>query len=376
MKKFVAVVLAIVLLLAIGGGIALIKMAQFSTLAEGEQPPQMASVSTVAVEAQSWPRAIQAVGSLSAVQGVMISPEVAGTVSEILFESGQTVEKGAILLRMDTATEKALLDAAEASAVLAEANLKRARQLRESGTISAAELDSAQAEARAAEAEVQNYREVINKKVLRAPFSGTLGIRQIDAGQYLTPGAAIVDLQNLDALHAEFFVPQTHLPKLKTGLTVEITSDALPGETFTGTLTAIEPRVDEATRNIRLQATVKNEGDKLRPGLYVNLAVQLPGDDAVLAVPATALAYATYGNSVFRVRDETDEESGESYKVGEQQFVKTGRTRGDFVQIVTGLEAGDVIVRDGVFKLRNNIRLSIDNERKPEAELEPKPEDR
>ena len=373
MAKKIIFTLVIVLILV--GTLAGIKGLQFKTMfAQGANfvpPPE--TVTTTEAKQDTWQPTLTAVGSVAAVQGVVLGAEMSGAVKNIAFESGATVRAGDLLVELDSSVEQAQLRSAMASADLARLNLERARELREKKMMSQADLDSAEAQAKQANAQIDNTRAVIAKKAIRAPFAGRTGIRQVNLGQFLDNGAAIVTLQSLDPVYVDFSLPQQDLAQLGVGMAVRVTTDAFPGQNFEGKLTAINPEVDAVTRNVRLQATLANPAGKLRPGMYVNVAAVLPQMERVLMIPATAVLYAPYGDSVFVVEDKKDEKTGATGKVLNQKFVRLGKTRGDFVVVTSGLEAGQTIVTTGVFKLRNGMSVVVDNKLAPSLQLAPKP---
>ena len=373
-KKIIFALIGVLLLV---GSLAGLKVLQFQTMfAQGANftpPPE--TVTTAEVTQETWQPTLSAVGSIASVQGVMLSAEVAGTVKQIAFESGANVRAGELLVELDSGVEQAQLRSAVASAELARANLVRARDLRSKNMVSQADLDSANAQAKQADAQIDNIRAVIEKKTIRAPFSGRAGIRQVNLGQFLDTGTSIVTLQSLDPVYVNFSLPQQRLAQLKTGLTVRVTTDAFPDRDFEGKLTAINPEVETATRNVRMQATLANSSGLLRPGMYVDVAAVLPATEQVLMIPATAVLYAPYGDSVFVVEDKKDEKTGAVGKVLNQQFVRLGKTRGDFVVVESGLNAGQTIVTTGIFKLRNGMAVVVDNKLAPDFQINPKPTD-
>lgn len=369
------ILLTLVLVLVLVGALAGIKGLQFKTMFElgATFAPPPETVTTAEVKPDTWQSTLTAVGSVAAVQGVMIGAEMSGTVKNIAFESGATVRAGELLVELDSSVEQAQLRSALASADLARLNLERARELREKKMMSQADLDSAEAQAKQANAQIDNIRAVIAKKTIRAPFAGRTGIRQVNLGQFLDNGAAIVTLQSLDPVYVDFALPQQNLAQLGAGMAVRVTTDAFPGQSFEGKLTAINPEVDAVTRNVRLQATLANPVGKLRPGMYVNVAAVLPQTERVLMIPATAVLYAPYGDSVFVVEDKKDEKTGATGKVLNQRFVRLGKARGDFVVVTSGLEIDQTIVTTGVFKLRNGMSVVIDNKLAPSFQLAPRP---
>ena len=319
---------------------------------------------------------LTAVGSISPVQGAMISAELAGTVAEINFQSGTLVKKGDILLKLDASAEQAQLRSAQAEADLAKADFERARDLANRKVISSAELDSASSKYAQKKAAVENMQSVIDKKEIRAPFDGAAGIRTVNPGEMVTVGRALVSLQALDKVFFDFALPQQQLAELKTDLPVKVTTDAIPDREFDGKLTAINSSVDPATRNVSLQATVDNADHALRAGMFGRIKVLLPLiSKPTLFIPATAVSYAPFGNSVFVIDKKHDDQSGKDTLILRQQFIRTGETRGDFVAVTEGLKEGDAVVGTGVFKMRNGMDVVVDNKLQPKAELNPKPSD-
>lgn len=371
-KKIILTIFGLLLLV---GALAGTKLLQFKTMfAAGEHfalPPE--TVTTAEVKQDTWQPTLNAVGSVVAVQGVTLGAEVAGTITRIAFDSGKTVKTGDTLVELDTSVEQAQLRSAAASADLAHANLARARDLRTKNLVSQADFDAADAQAKQANAQMDNIRAAIAKKSIVAPFTGRLGIRQVNLGQFLNNGDSVVSLQSLDPVYVDFALPQQRLAQLSVGMAVQVTTDAFPGQTFEGKLTAINPDVDTATRNVRLRATLANAKELLRPGMFVNVAAVLPKTEPVLMIPATAVLYAPYGDSVFVVEDKKDEKTGKVGKALNQKFVRLGKTRGDFVVVASGLNVGQSIVTTGVFKLRNGMSVVVDNKLAPDFQTAPKP---
>jgi membrane fusion protein (multidrug efflux system) len=361
----------------IAGPLFLVKITQFKAM--GEHGAKMAAgmpptpVTSAAAVAQEWENAISATGSLAAVQGVTIGVETPGKVVKISFEPGASVKAGDVLIELDTSTERAQLAAAEATAALAKANLQRARDLRQNNTNSPAELDAANAEAKQAEAQAQAIRAVIDKKQVRAPFAGRLGLRQVNLGQIMREGDPVTTLQTLDPIYVNFSVPQQQLSVVQVGSAVRIRSDAAAGRIFEGKVNAISPEIDMVTRNIRVQATLNNSEERLRPGMFANVEVVLAEKTKALAIPVTAILYAPYGDSVFVIDEKKDEKSGQVSLILRQQFVRLSGARGDFVNVIDGLKPGEQIVTSGVFKLRPGMPVVIDNKLAPPVELAPKP---
>lgn len=373
----IRVILVTIALAGLIGGLVAVKMSQFMAMAAAGaamvMPPS--TVTSFAAVEEHWEQTLAAVASLEAVQGVMVAAESSGRIERIEFQAGDWVAAGALLLKMDTASEQAELEAVEATLNLARLNLARAQQLLAKRTISQSEFDAADAEFKDLSARAEAIRVTIDKKNVKAPFSGRLGIRLIDLGQYLTQGEAIVSLQALDKLYVNFRLPQQALPNIKTGYEVRIVSDAFPHETFTGIISVISPQIDEATRNVEIQATFDNPDEKLLPGMFVGVEVVLPKANTVKVVPVTGILYAPFGDSLFVIEEGEVDEDGEQSLQVRQQFVRLGEQRGDFVAVIDGIHTGDVIVSTGAFKLRNGMRVVIDNTLAPEFELAPTPTD-
>jgi membrane fusion protein (multidrug efflux system) len=366
-KRIVITIIGLILLIAV---LAAVKALQIGTMIDKGKKfiPPAETVTTTAVTSDTWETALTAVGTLNAVQGVVVSAELSGKVVKILFEAGTAVRKGDVLLRQDTTSEEAQLPGALSQVNLTRANLKRADQLLKDGIISQADHDISVSNAAQAQAQIDTIQATIAKKTVRAPFSGRLGIRQVNLGQILREGDPIVTLQALDPIYVDFSLPQQKLSQVRLGLPLRVTGDALPGETIMGKITAISPQVDAETRNIKLQGTVANRAEKLRPGMFVTVAVGLTALQKVLSIPATSVLYAPYRDSVFVV------EEGKNGKSLRQQFVRLGDKRGDFVEITEGLKSGETVVSTGVFKLRNGQAVVIDNKLVPDFKQAPKPD--
>jgi len=325
------------------------------------------TVASAVAHEEQWPNTFTAVGSISAKQGVTVSPEIAGTVSEIDFESGALANKGDLLVRLDTSSEEAQLRAVEAQVELARLNAERNRQLRTNNTVSQAEVDASDATLKQKQADADAIRATIAKKNIRAPFAGQLGIRLVNLGQLLDVGKPVVSLQSLTPVYCDFSLPQQDLASLRTGLNVRITTDTYPGQTFEGTLTAINPDLDPVTRSVQLQATLENADQRLRPGMFVRVEVILPEQQTVLAIPATAILSEPFGDSVYVIQ------STNAALVVHQQFVHTGRVHGDFISVESGLKAGDRVVSAGLFKLHNGTSVQENNADTPKPSLSPNP---
>jgi membrane fusion protein, multidrug efflux system len=368
---FVGSLIGFILLIA--GPLFLVKRGQFKAMASAPMVMPPTVVTAAPATAQKWENVISGTGSFVPVQGVTVAAEMPGKIVKIAFEPGATVKAGDVLVQFDISTEEAQLRAAEATAALAKANLERARGLRESNTNSPAELDAADAQAKQAAAQADMLRAVIAKKTVRAPFGGRLGLRLVNLGQILREGDAITTLQTLDPIYVNFSLPQQRLAVLVKGTKVRVTTDAAPGEVFDGEVNALNSEVDPVTRNVRVQATINNSGEKLRAGMYANVEVVLPTATDVVAIPVTAIAYAPYGDSVFVIDEKKDEKTSTVQQVLRQQFIRVGTARGDFVDVVEGLKPGQQVVTSGVFKLRSGMPVKIDNKLAPPAQLAPKP---
>ena len=364
---------------AIGGVLALvvllagIKAMQIGKMMRSPQMMPATTVTSAEVKEQDWAPTLSSVGSVSAVQGAVISAELAGIVSEISFENGAEAKKGDVLMKLDTSQEEALLRSAAAEAQLARTDLERSRDLAMKKVVSSAELDSAQSKFTRLNAVVDQMRSNVAKKTVIAPFDGQLGIRQVNVGQMINAGQQVIALTSLDSVYVDFALPEQHLSKLTKDLEVRVRVDALPGRAFKGKLTAINSMLDPVTRNVPLQATLQNPDHALHPGMFAKVDVVLPVKESVLAIPATAISYAPYGDSVFVIEKKKDAKSGRESQVLRQQFVRTGETRGDFVTVTNGLKAGEVIVSSGVFKLRNGMEVTINNQLAPKPEISPSP---
>jgi len=372
LKKILIAFSGLLLVLAVLAGIKYFQIQ--AMIAQGQQfvmPPQV--VTAAPVEAADWERTLSAIGSVDAVQGVTVTAELTGKVERIAFTAGERVAAGALLVQQDIGVEQAELRSAQADAELARVNFARNQALIADQAVSRAEFDAAEAQLAAALARVDNIRAQIARKTVRAPFAGRLGIRQVNLGQVINDGQPIVTLQDLDQVFVNFSLPQQQLGELKPGLAVRVTSDALPGVELTGKLVAIDPEVDRTTRNLRAQARLDNPGEQLRAGMFVNVEVVLPQSAPVLTIPATAVLYAPYSDSVFVIEENKDDTGQVSGQVVKQKFVTLGRQRGDFVAVTSGVAEGETVVSTGVFKLRNGQSVSVDNSLAPEFKLAPQP---
>ncbi|MGI8820368.1 MAG: efflux RND transporter periplasmic adaptor subunit [Chthoniobacterales bacterium] len=366
------IVLALVAIFLVIAGIKAFQI--FSMIKGGKSMvPPPTTVTSAEVKQDNWAPLLTAVGSITPVQGATISAELAGTVSEIGFESGTPVKKGDLLVKLDTSAEEAQLRSAQADAELAKADFERARGLAEGKVISKAELDAASAKYTQRKAALDNIQAVIDKKVIRAPFDGVAGIREVNPGQMVPVGQKLVSLQALAKVFVDFSMPQQRLGSLKVGLPVKVVTDAIEGREFDGTLSAINSSIDAATRTVALQAAIDNSDHALRAGMFARVSVILPEAAPTLYIPQTAVAFAPYGNSVYVIEKKADEKTGKDSLVIRQVFIRTGETRGDFIAVTKGLKEGDQVVSTGVFKLRNGAPVVVDNTLAPDAKLNPEP---
>jgi membrane fusion protein, multidrug efflux system len=373
-KRIIITIVGLIAVIGVLGGIKGLQIERM--IAQGKQfspPPE--PVNTAVVRQETWESLITAVGSLEAVQGVIVTAELPGKVERIELEAGTKVKAGDLLLQQDISTETAQLRSAEAALTLTEIEIDRKRKLLAQKTISRSEYDNAEAQFKQAAAQADTIRATIKKKTIRAPFAGRLGIRLVNVGQVLKEGEPIVSLQSIDPIFVNFSLPQQQLAQVEPGLSVRVTADALPGQALEGKITAINPQVDAATRNIRMQATMTNPEERLRPGMFVTVTVVLPVRQDLLAIPATSVLYAPYSDSVFVVEEQKDEKNGRVGKTVRQQFVRLGERQGDYVAVLSGLEEGQTVVSTGVFKLRNGQSVVVDNTLTPEFKLNPEPEE-
>ena len=373
MAKRMILMLGVAAVLLGALGFIKFKQVQSAVQASAFQPPPEAVTSIVAHREQ-WPATLSVIGTMEAVHGVTVSADLPGQVERIDFESGKSVQVGDVLVELDTRQERAQLASLEAQRDLARVSFDRAQQLVDEGVISRVEYDQATSQRKASEANVAEIKATIERKTIRAPFSGILGIRQVNLGQYLSAGQAIVSLQALNPIYVNFGVPQQTLSQVAVGHAVHVAKEDLPNAAFSGRVTAVDSVVNEATRNIQIQATLSNPEGKLRPGMFVQVEVPLGAARSVIALPASAINYAPYGDSVFVITDLKDL-GGKTYRGVQQQFVKVEGSHGDQVAIVSGVNPGDEVVTSGVFKLRNGAAVQVNNKVQPGNNPAPKPED-
>ncbi|HEX6790348.1 MAG TPA: efflux RND transporter periplasmic adaptor subunit [Candidatus Krumholzibacteria bacterium] len=371
-KRIVMVVAALLVLVA---ALAFVKYRQIQAAIKGgawSPPPE--AVTTVKAEESNWEGRLHAIGTVTAVQGVTLSADLPGVVASIEFESGRAVKKGDVLLRLDTTQERAQLESAIARRDLAKLNFDRVTSLREKNANSQADLDRAGAEAKQAEAAVAELQAVIDRKTIRAPFSGVLGIRKVNLGQYLAGGDPVVSLQATAPIYVDFSVPQQNAGGIQRGIEVQVVREGTSDVLESGKVNAINSIIDPATRNVDAQALFSNKSGALRPGMFVEVSVMLGESAKVVTLPVSSVAYAPYGNSVFIV-EQVKGPDGKEYLGVRQQFVKLGESRGDQVAVLSGVNAGQEVVTSGVFKLRGGAAVQVNNDIKPSNTTEPKPED-
>ena len=372
-KRMIVMLVVMVVFIA---GLAFIKFQQFQAMAQqfaAMQPPPDA-VTTIVAQREEWPATLSAIGTVAAVQGVTVSADLPGIVDRIAFESGTSVKQGDILVQLDTRQEQAQLAAAQAEFELSGLTYERMKRLVEHDAVSRSEFDTAAATQKQAEAKIREIRATIERKTIHAPFSGVLGIRQVNLGQYMTGGDAVVPLQSLNPIYVNFGIPQQEASQARLGRSVRITASDLSDVAFDGRISAVDSVVDEATRNIRVQATLANPGGRLRPGMFVQAQILLGTSRTVVALPGSAISYAPYGDSVFVVTD-LKGPNGNTYRGVRQQVVKLGGSRGDQISVLSGVNPGEEVVTSGVFKLRNGAPVQINNKVQPANSRAPKPED-
>jgi membrane fusion protein (multidrug efflux system) len=365
--------IAVASLLGIVAIAAGIKFTQFAAMGQAQEntPPPSETVSTFVTEVQKWPNSYTAMGTVEASEGIVITAEVAGKVKEIRFKSGEQVKKGTVILVQESGNEQAQLSAAEARLRLAKSTHERLVELHKRNTVSQSDLDTAVQQMGSALGDVNDLKATLDKKLVRAPFDGRLGIRQVDLGEDLQVGGAIVSLQATNSVRVNFPVPQFWLVQMTRGLPVEVNVGDGSDSTISGEITAIGAEINAVTRNAIVQSYLQNENSLLIPGMAVETEVTLSDPQEVLAVPSTAIIYAPFGDTVFVI--EAGEKEG-TFKA-RQQFVRLGKARGDFVEIVDGLKVGDVVASAGAFKLLNGQAVTVGTLPTPEFKLEPTPAD-
>lgn len=371
-KRMIWMLGAVVIFVAAIGSIKFFQV-KAAMASQGSYQPPPETVTTAVAKQEMWDTTLSAIGTVEAVKGVTISADLPGLVQEIRFESGRHVNAGDVLVRLDSRQEIAQLAAAEAQRDLAKVDLDRSRGMLAGSVISQSAFDQAAAQFKSADARAGEIRATISRKTIRAPFSGTLGIREVNVGQYLAGGAPIVSLQSLQPAYVNFTLPQQELSRLRVGTDVQATSDAVEG-TESGKINAIDSVVSESLRNVRVQAVFANRAGKLRPGMFVEAQLAKGNTLPVVTLPVSSISYAPFGDSVFIVED-VKGPKGSTYRGVRQQFVKLGGARGDLVAVLTGVKPGEEVVTSGVFKLRPGAAVEVNNKVQPGNNPAPKPED-
>ncbi|MGF1529975.1 MAG: efflux RND transporter periplasmic adaptor subunit [Puniceicoccaceae bacterium] len=378
MNKGITIALILLGTFLVFGILAGTKAAQIKILTSGGEPPlPPSSVTATKVEKREWEESVASVGTVRAIRGVVVSPEVSGQVEELFFESGARAKAGDLLVRLDDSVEKAARDAAVSRRDLAEINLRRIRELRGRNTVAQSELDTAEALFNEAEAQLRNAEAALARKTIRAPFDGVLGIRQVDPGAYIGPGMAIVSIQDASEVFVDFRIPQRFLPMIQSGMEVRAMGDALGKREVSGRLAAKNSEIDSRTRSIGLRALFGNPDGALIPGMFLDVRMVGPETKSVLVIPQTAVLFAPFGDSVFLLSEEKPErddgEASEGTLFAQQVFIRLGGTRGDFVEVVEGLNEGDLVADSGVFKLSNGSAVVVNNELRIEPSENPTP---
>jgi len=388
MKKRIAfALLGLLLVVGILGGLKATQIRALIAAGEAQQFPPTA-VTTAAVKRADWETTLSAIGTLEAAQGVVITADLPGRVTRLNFTGGETVEQGALLVEQETSTESAELAAAESDLELTQRNLDRVSRLFRDKVISRSEFDSSRSAQAAARARVDSISASVDKKQIVAPFAGRLGLKLVDIGQDLAQGVPIVSLQKVDPMLVNFSLPQQALGVIREDFTVRVSTDAVADRVFEGRISAIDTQVDDATRTVRVQATLVSPAEgsdyTLLPGMFANVEVVLPATREVLIVPLTSVSFATYGDSVFVLdappAPDADAPPGPPPQAGPdglsalQRFVQLGERRGDFVEVTRGLVAGQNVAKDGVFKLRNGAAIVVQEEGATDPSLTPTPD--
>ncbi len=369
LKKFLLLTSGVALVIVSLGAV---KVSQIKTLSSQPHVMPAASVTSVTAVEAAWQPTLHSIATLAPVEGVMVGADADGTITRIAVENGAAVKAGDVLVEFDTTVEAAQLAAAEARHDIARLDRKRAEELRAKSTISQAELDAADAQLKQTEADAAALRALLGKKIVRAPFDGRVGIRLVNLGQFVARGVPLMPLQRLDPMFVNLQVPQRQLPQVAVGQTVLVRIDAFPGRVFEGKVSAINPSVDAASRNVAIQATIGNPDEILRSGMFARAEIELPVGEPTVVLPATAISYASYGNSVF-VIEKMKRPDGSDYLGVRQEFVKLGATRGDQIAVLAGVKPGEEVATSGVFKLRNGLEVQVNNTVQPSNRVDPKP---
>lgn len=378
--RYVIIIVGAISVIAVLAGL---KAAQISTLIGfGEKmqaagpPPEV--VSTAKAESQTWESTLEAIGTVTSAKGVALSNDSPGVVARLHFESGQTVKKGQILVELDTSVERAQAASLSARRKLAETSLARSRALVPAGAAAQSQLDADESTFNSLKADVGALGAQIDRKIIRAPFSGKLGIREVNLGQYLAPGTTVTVLESTDSVYVDFTLPQRDLPSLANGMVVRALGEGTKETLAEGVIAAISPAVDAVTRTVKVRASLSNPEDKVRPGMFVGVAVVLPQSRSVVSVPVTAVVHAAYGDSVFCVESKknTANPNGPPVLTARQQFVRLGDMRGDFVSVLDGIKGGQEVITAGAFKLRNGAPIMVKNDNATTPKLAPTPENK
>lgn len=366
-------------LLCLIGGVALVfftlgavKVSQIKEMSSQQHAMPAAAVTSAKAEQAVWRRTLNSIATLAPVEGVLLAADAEGTITRIAVENGAAVKAGDVLVEFDTTVETAQLAAAEARHRIARLDRQRAEELLAKNTISQAQLDAADAQLRQTEADAAAVKALLEKKIVRAPFSGRVGIRLINLGQFVARGAPLMPLQRLDPMYVDLQIPQRQLPQVAVGQQVNVRIDAFPDRVFEGRVSAINPAVDAASRNVSVQATIANPDELLRSGMFARAEIELKAGNPEVVLPATAISYASYGNSVFII-EKMKHADGSEYLGVRQMFVKLGASRGDMIAVLEGVKPGDEVATSGVFKLRNGLEIQLNNTVKPESQVDPKP---
>ena len=371
-KKMVIMLAAVgILFCGIFGYKAFTGMMMKKFMSAGGMPP--VTISTVRAATQEWLPQLKAVGSLRAVQGVDVTCESAGIVQSILFKSGDDAKAGQLLVQFNVDSDIAQLNALEASAELAKITYERDRKQLDAQTINQAALDADAADLKVKLAQVAQQKALVNKKTIRAPFAGRLGINLVNQGQYVNPGDKIVTLQALDSIYVDFYLPQQELSLISKDQDLIITTDSFPGKTFSGTVSAVNPKVDPQTRNMQVEAIIKNPKHELLPGMYVSVQVQAGEKQHYLTLPRTAVTFNPYGETVYLVEEKGKDKTGKPALFAKQAFITIGLSRGDQVAILSGIKVGDLVVSSGQLKLKSGTPIIINNKIQPSGDAAPKP---
>lgn len=372
-RRWLIAIGVLVLIFVVLAGIKTLQIVTMVKAGKTMVPPPE-SVTAVQAKTVDWRPVRAGVGTLVAVRAVTLGAEIVAAVREIDFENGSLVQQGQVLVRQDISTEMAQLEAAQADEVLAKQTLERAVRLRKDLVNTEVDVEAAQARALQTKAAVENLRATIAKKIIRAPFSGRVGIRQVELGQVLNVGTPIVSLQTVTPIYAEFQLPQQALADVKLGQRATLKVDVFPDSTWEGTITTINPEVDPSTRNVRMRATVENKDGRLTPGMFANVEVYSDHLDHVLVIPATSILFAPFGDSVY-VLEKTKAEDGKEQLVAKQRFVRVGERRGDFAAIISGLKPDETVVSNGAFKVKNGMTVAVKDDTAP-AQVDPAPVER